>query len=100
MVQVFFENKGYAEGAALFPTEEVYFACVPVLTKIAKEQGYKLVTENIQDPDVFILKRDEGDGKFSDIIGVYWTEENAKQAAKDLELDPNQYIIDNTYRIV
>ena len=100
MVQVFFESKGYAEGVALFPNEETYIACVPSLIKLSKEQGYKLVTESIQDPEVFILKRDEGDGRFSDIIGVYWTRENAEQAAKDLELDPSEYVIDETFRIV
>lgn len=99
MVQVFFENKGCAAKVALFPTEELYQVCLPSLTKLAKEQGFDLVTESIEDPEVFILVKEETDFGV-EIEGVYWTKENAEQAAKDLELDMSYHKIVEDFRIV
>jgi len=51
MVNVFFESKGHAELVAIFQTEELYMACLPILEYQAKENRM-IVTESITENDI------------------------------------------------
>ena len=58
MVKVFFESKGHAELVAIFDTEELYMACLPILEYQAKENRM-IVTESIVDVDISDMDLDE-----------------------------------------
>jgi len=47
MIKVYFEmeNAKYCELVAVFESEEVYLACLPILEKKAIENGFAYVTE-------------------------------------------------------
>ena len=55
MVKVYFESKTHAELAAIFDTEELYLACLPVLELSASLQNM-IVTESIEDKEINELK--------------------------------------------
>lgn len=50
MIKVYFEiEQSYAEIVAIFDSEEVYAVCLPSLEKLAKKQGFDLVTESVDE---------------------------------------------------
>jgi len=51
MVKVFFESNGHADLVAVFETEELYMACLPILEYQAKENRM-IVTESLIDTDL------------------------------------------------
>ena len=58
MVKVFFESKGHADLVAIFDTEELYMACLPILEYQAKENRM-IVTESIEATDLFDIESEE-----------------------------------------
>lgn len=48
-ITVYFETERpkYAEIAAQFSSEKLYHSCLPELEKLAKKQGFDIVTESI-----------------------------------------------------
>ena len=50
-VKVYFENSftDTAISVAVFDNEEVYIQCYPILEKIAKKDGWDMVTETLVD---------------------------------------------------
>jgi hypothetical protein len=49
MVKVYFEGKGYASLVAIFQDEFMYNACLPALQTECKRQGYKYITESVEE---------------------------------------------------
>jgi hypothetical protein len=54
MVKVYFENDNgsYSELVAKFDNEEIYFACLPALEKLAEKNGFDYVTETIDEDEI------------------------------------------------
>ena len=48
MVKVYFERNGYAEEIGTFVSEDRYNQLLPLLEKLAKEDGFDRVTESIE----------------------------------------------------
>lgn len=50
MIKVYFEiEQKYAELVAIFDSEETYAVCLPSLEKLAKKQGFDIVTESVDE---------------------------------------------------
>jgi hypothetical protein len=48
MIKVYFETTTSAYLVAIFESEEMYFACLPILEKRAEKEGY-FVTESLEE---------------------------------------------------
>jgi len=46
MIKVYFDTDSTSEQVATFENENHYVACLPTLEKLAKQEGWKYVTES------------------------------------------------------
>lgn len=53
MIKVYaeIENSKYAEQIAIFNDSDVYMKCLPVLEEWAKENGYDMITESVEEDE-------------------------------------------------
>ena len=51
MVKVYFETSSSADLVAVFDNEETYFACLPMLEKLAEKDRY-FVTESLEEGEI------------------------------------------------
>ena len=49
MIKVYFETSSYSELVAVFDNENTYYACLPALEKLAKDNGFDCVTESVDE---------------------------------------------------
>lgn len=54
MVKVYFENRNgsYSELIAKLDNEEIYFACLPALEKLAEKNGFEHIIESIDEDEI------------------------------------------------
>jgi hypothetical protein len=79
MIQVYYEQPGYAQVVAYFANEEVYGACVETLEKHALECNFEFITESVKNMDFEKLydftNEDEKPKSTYFIFGTQWVTE-------------------------